>query len=139
MLAGKITTIIGDSILAPNPNTVVIKINKPASYFLAALTYPTAFVVERKLIDTYSNAHFTDHLNEGGGSGPFKVKSYTHGKDIVLVPNPNYIKAKPIITVNFFFYKDVTTAYQAYYNGQLDLTSIPSAFLSQVQNTKEYQ
>lgn len=138
LLAGKITTIIGDSILAPNPNTVVIKINKPASYFLAALTYPTAFVVERKLIDTYSNAHFTDHLNEGGGSGPFKVKSYTHGKDIVLVPNPNYIKAKPIITVNFFFYKDVTTAYQAYYNGQLDLTSIPSAFLSQVQNTKEY-
>lgn len=138
LLAHKITTIIGDSVLAPKPNTVVIKINKPVSYFLATLTYPTAFVVEQKLIDTYGNVKFTDHLNEGGGSGPFKVKSYTHEKNIVLVPNPNYIKAKPSITVNFTFYKDINVTYQAYRNGQLDLAPVPSAFLSQVQSTAEY-
>ncbi len=138
LLTHKITTIIGDSVLAPNPNTVVIKINKPVSYFLATLTYPTAFVVEKKLIDTYGNEKFTDHLNEGGGSGPFKVKSYTHEKNIVLVPNPNYIKARPNITVNFIFYKDSNTTYQAYRNGQLDLAPVPSAFLSQVQPTTEY-
>jgi oligopeptide transport system substrate-binding protein len=138
LLTHKITTIIGDSVLAPDPNTVVIKISKPVAYFLASLTYPTAFVVERKLIDTYGNIKFTDHLNEGGGSGPFKVKAYTHEKNIVLVPNPNYAKAQPSITVNFIFYKDTNTAYQAYRNGQLDLTPVPSAFLSQAQRTTEY-
>lgn len=138
LLAGKIATIIGDSVLAPDPDTVVIKIDKPVSYFLSTLTYPTAFVVEKKLIDAYGNAKFTDHLNEGGGSGPFKVKSYIHGQGIVLVPNPNYIKARPTVTVNFLFYKDVNTAYQAYRNGQLDLTPVPTTYLSQIQNSKEY-
>jgi peptide/nickel transport system substrate-binding protein/oligopeptide transport system substrate-binding protein len=138
LLTGKITTLIGDSLLAPEPNTVVIKINQPVSYFLATLTYPTAFVVEEKLIDKYGNINFTDHLNEGGGSGPFKVKSYTHDKDIVLVPNPYYIKAKPTISVNLIFYPDANTAYEAYRNGQLDIATIPSSFLSQVQNTNEY-
>lgn len=138
LLTGKVSTLIGDSLLAPEPNTVVIKIDQPAAYFLATLTYPTAFVVEKKLIDTYGNVNFTDHLNEGGGSGPFKVKAYTHDKSIVLVPNPNYIKAKPDITVNILFYSDINSAYQAYRNGQLDIAPIPSTFLSQTQSTKEY-
>jgi oligopeptide transport system substrate-binding protein len=138
MLAGKVTTLIGDSLLAPDANTVVIVINKPVSYFLATLTYPTADVVEKSLIDKYGNTKFTDHLSEGGGSGPFKVKSYTHGKSIVLVPNSNYVKNKPILTVTWNFYKDSTTAYQAYQNGQLDLANVPTAYLSQVQNSSEF-
>jgi oligopeptide transport system substrate-binding protein len=137
-LTGKIPTIINDSLLAPDPDTVVIKITQPVAYFLATLTYPTAFVVEKKLIDKYGNVKFTDHLNEGGGSGPFEVKSYTHGKSIVLIPNPNYYKAKPIITVNWIFYKDLNSAYQAYRNGQLDRADVPTDDLKQVQGTSEY-
>jgi oligopeptide transport system substrate-binding protein len=138
LLAGKIKTIIGDSLLTPDANTVVIIINKPVAYFLATLTYSTGDVVEKKLIDQYGNTKFTDHLTEGGGSGPFKVKSYTHGKSIVLVPNANYVKAKPIVTVTWNFYKDTTTAYQTYRNGQLDLANVPTAYLSQVQNSSEF-
>lgn len=138
LLAGKIKTIIGDSLLAPDANTVVIKINKPVAYFLATLTYSTGDVVEKKLIDKYGNTKFTDHLNEGGGSGPFEVKSYTHGKNIVLAPNPNYVKAKPIVTVTYTFYKDTTTAFQTYRNGQVDEAAVPTANLSQVVNGGEY-
>src|SRR5438067_1058165 len=39
--AGKIKTIIGDSLLTPDPNTVVIIANKKARYFLDALCYST--------------------------------------------------------------------------------------------------
>lgn len=138
LLTGKVTTLIGDSLLAPETNTVVIKIKQPAAYFLSTLTYPTAFVVEKKLIDKYGNTNFTDHLNEGGGTGPFKVKTYTHNKSIVLIPNQNYIKARPSITVNILFYSDISSAYQGYRNGQIDLAPIPSTFLSQMQNTQEY-
>lgn len=138
MLAGKVKTLIGDSLLAPDPNTVVIKINQPAGYFLATLTYSTAFVVEKKLIDQYGNKNWTDHLTDGGGDGPFKVQEYTHGKRIVFVPNSNYVGEKPIIKVVSTFYKDSTTTYQAYKNGQVDQAAVPTDYLNEVQSSKEY-
>ncbi len=121
--AGKITTIIGDSLLTPDPNTVVIIANKKAAYFLDALVYSTSYVVEKSLIDKYG-ANFTDHLNEGGGDGPFKVQTYTHGTNIVLVPNPNYYGAKPQLTKLIYpFYKQVDTNYKAYEAGQTDYST----------------
>ncbi|GLV59624.1 ABC transporter substrate-binding protein [Dictyobacter sp. S3.2.2.5] len=138
MLAGKVKTLIGDSLMNPDPQTVVIKINQPAGYFLATLTYSTAFVVEKKLIDKYGNKNFTDHLTEGGGSGPFKVQEYTHGKRIVFVPNSNYANGVPSIKVVSNFYKDSTTTYQAYKNGQVDQAAVPTDFLNEVQSSKEY-
>ncbi|GCE06459.1 peptide ABC transporter substrate-binding protein [Dictyobacter aurantiacus] len=138
MLAGKVKTIIGDSLLTPDPNTIVIKITEPAGYFLATLTYSTAYVVEKKLIDKYGNKNFTDHLTEGGGSGPFKVQEYTHGKRIVFVPNSNYVNGVPSIKVVSTFYKDAATTYQAYKNGQVDQASVPTDYLNEQQNSKEY-
>src|SRR5206468_9881354 len=72
MLGGFIPTLINDSLITPDANTLVISIKKKAPYFLAMLTYPSSFVVEKRLIDTYKTA-FTDHLMEGGSTGPFKV------------------------------------------------------------------
>jgi oligopeptide transport system substrate-binding protein len=72
LLAGKIPTIINDSVLTPDDNTVVIKTNKKASYFLDALMYSCSYVVEKSLVDRYGNQNFTDHLAEGGGDGPFR-------------------------------------------------------------------
>jgi peptide/nickel transport system substrate-binding protein/oligopeptide transport system substrate-binding protein len=129
--AGKITTIIGDSVLTPDDSTVVIKANKRAAYFLDALAYPTSWVVERSLTEKYGTK-FTDHLNEGGGAGPFMVQQYIHSKEIDFVPNPNYYGPKPQLhKVTLFFYKTVKTAYQAYQVGQLDIATIPSANLAQ--------
>lgn len=45
LVAGKIKTIIGDSITTPDPSTVVIVANKKAAYFLDALTYSCSYVV----------------------------------------------------------------------------------------------
>jgi oligopeptide transport system substrate-binding protein len=128
--AGKIKTIIGDSLMTPDPNTVVIVTNKKASYFLDALTYSCSFVIEKSLIDKYG-ANFTDHLTEGGGDGPFKVSEYTHGKQIVFVPNPNYYGPKPQLTKLVYpFYKQADTTYKAYQAGQVDIAGVPSANLA---------
>src|SRR3989440_4803895 len=128
--AGKIKTIIGDSLMAPDPNTVVIVTNKKASYFLDALTYSCSYVVEKSLIDKYGT-NFTDHLTEGGGDGPFKVSEYTHGKQIVFVPNPNYYGPKPQLTKLVYpFYKQTDTTYKAYQAGQVDIAPVPSANLA---------
>ena len=127
LTSGKIKTLIGDSLLAPDPNTVVIKINKPASYFLNALSYPTSFVVEKKLIDQYGKS-WTDHLESGGGDGPFVVQSYNHSKEIDFVPNPDYYGPKPQLQkVIYPFYKQTDTEYRSYQVGQLDTAGVPTA------------
>ena len=118
--AGKIPTLIGDSIMTPDANTVVLIANKKAAYFLAALAYPSSFVVEKSLVEKYSTT-WTDHLNEGGGAGPFQVQTYTHGTNIVLVPNSNYYGPKPQLSKLIYpFYKDTATNFQAYQAGQTD-------------------
>src|SRR6266581_657187 len=140
LVAGKIKTIIGDSLLTPDPNTVVIIANKKAAYFLDALAYSCSYVVEKSLIDKFGNTKFTDHLTEGGGDGPFKVASYTHGQNIIFVPNPNYYGHIPqLAKVVYPFYKDIDTVYKAYQVGQVDFTSIPSANLATARKlTNEY-
>ncbi len=75
LLAGRIQSLINDSLMAPDPNTVVIQTKKRAAYFLSMLTHTCSYVVEKSLIATYE-ANFTDHLNLGGGAGPFKVMQY---------------------------------------------------------------
>jgi peptide/nickel transport system substrate-binding protein/oligopeptide transport system substrate-binding protein len=128
--AGKIPTIIGDSLLTPDANTVVIIANKKAAYFLDALVYSTSYVVEKSLIDKYPTT-WTDHLSEGGGDGPFKVQTFTHGTNIVLVPNPDYYGAKPQLTKLIYpFYKEAETNYKAYQAGQTDYSGVPSAELA---------
>src|SRR5579863_7470032 len=96
LAAGKIKTIIGDSIKTPDANTISITAALPAAFFLDALTYPCSYVLEKSLVDKYGSPGFTDHLTEGGGDGPFKVEEYTHSKQIVFVPNPLYYGPKTI-------------------------------------------
>ncbi len=130
LLGGRIQTLINDSLMAPDPNTVVIQIKKKAAYFLAMLTYPCSYVVEKKLIDTYG-ANFTDHLVLGGGAGPFRVTKYAHGKEIDFAPNPNYYHPLPQLQrVAFPFYPQAQAAYQAYQDGRVDVTGVPIANLA---------
>src|SRR5690348_2653737 len=91
---GQIKTLIGDSIIVKGPTTIVLVLSKPASYFLQALNYSTGDVVNKNLITKYG-AKWVDHLQEGAGDGPFKVKSYSHTTGLVLVPNPNFYGFQP--------------------------------------------
>jgi oligopeptide transport system substrate-binding protein len=131
--AGKISTIIGDSLLTPDPQTVVIIANKKAAYFLDALVYSTSYVVEKSVVDKYG-ATWTDHLGDNGGqggAGPFMVQSWTHGTNITFVPNPNYYGAKPQLTKLVYpFYKQLDTNFKAYQAGQTDYSGVPSADLA---------
>ncbi|WP_069805123.1 peptide ABC transporter substrate-binding protein [Thermogemmatispora onikobensis] len=138
LVKGQIRTIIGDSVLTPDPQTVVILARQKATYFLNALTYPCSYVVEKKLIDKYGTK-WTDHLQEGGGAGPFKVKEYTHNKRIVFVPNPQYYGPKPQLQqVIFPFYRETDTAYKAYQAGQVDFAIVPSQQVPRVRNQPEF-
>jgi len=138
---GKIPTLIGDSLLAPDPSTVKIIISQPAAYFLSALTYQTSWVVEKSLIDKYG-ATWTDHLDQGGGAGPFKVQSYDHTKGITLVPNPNYYGPQPKIQkLEYLISGDQNTTYNAYLSHQFDTTGVvgvPPAHLADARTRPDF-
>ena len=72
--------------------TVEFTIDAPKSYFLAKLTYPTAYVVDQEQV--------TDDgtwLEEPNGTGPFKLATYEIGELIVLERNENYHLGPPHI------------------------------------------
>ena len=142
LAAGSIKTIIGDSLLAPDPNTVVVKAASPVAFFIQSLTYPASFVVEKSVVTKYGK-NWTDHLADNGGQGgdgPFKVQEYAHNKQIVFVPNPNYYGPKPQLQkVIFPFYKVADTGYSAYQVDQLDDTPIPTTVLQQVRGHSDYR
>ncbi len=137
----KVKSLINDSILTPDSNTVVLKLSKATAYFLGALAYPTSYVVEESVIDKWG-LKWTDHLSDNGGQGgdgPFIVKNYDHSTVIKLVPNPRYYGPKPKLSeVDYRFYKDAQTNYNAYQAGQIDATVIPIPELAHAKMQQGY-
>ena len=131
LLDGTLPTLINDSLITPDPSTIIILTKKKAAYFLAMLAYPSSYVVEKRLVDEFG-ASFIDHLMDGGGAGPFRVMQYVHGKEIDFVFNPNYYDAQPQFRkVIFPFYPQAAAAYNAYMRGTVDWTGVPlSTFAS---------
>ncbi len=126
--AGQVKTLINDSILTPDPQTVVLITNKKAAYFLQTLTYQTSYVIEKSMIDKYGN-NFADHLSEGiGGDGPFKVQKYAQGKEVDFIPNPNYFGPQPQVKkVVIPIYDKNDTTFKAYQAEQVDQAPVSSA------------
>jgi len=136
---GKVATLIGTSLIAVDAKTVKIVTSAKTAYFLEALTYPTSYVVDKKLVDKYGTT-WTDHLTDGGGEGPWKVQTYSHTTGIVMVPNASYHgKGPQLQRFEITFFKTTETEYQAYQAGQLDATVIPAAHVPEAQaKPKEY-
>ncbi|GHO56464.1 peptide ABC transporter substrate-binding protein [Ktedonobacter robiniae] len=141
LAAGKVKTIIGDGILTPDPDTVVIITTQKASYFLEELTYSCSYVIEKGMIEKYGDLNFVDHLSQGiGGAGPFMVSKYEHGKAIEFVPNPHYYGPKPQLKkIVIPFYKQADTIYKAYQTGQVDQSNVPSAHIDAAKALPEGQ
>ncbi len=138
LLAGQISTLIGDSITTPDASTVVIQTSKPAAYFPALLTYTCADVVEKSMLTTYGK-NFTDHLTQGGSSGPFRLARYVSGHEIEFVPNQHYYDAKPQLQhVYFVFYANASDAFLAYQANKVDMTELPLSALNAARQRSDF-
>jgi oligopeptide transport system substrate-binding protein len=122
MLAGEATKISGLEVV--DSHTLRIRIDAPKAYFLAKLTYSTAFVVDRTNVE---QANWPDKPN---GTGPFKLGQHDQ-KQIVLLRNEQYYREVPALERVV-----VTLAGGApismYENGELDLATVGPADIERV-------
>ncbi|MBI4496404.1 MAG: peptide ABC transporter substrate-binding protein [Chloroflexi bacterium] len=87
-LASKASEVAGVKVL--DSRTVQIQIDEPKAYFLAKMTYPTAFVVDKANVE--SGRAWTDKPN---GTGPFTLKEWRKGERIILERNPDHFRTPP--------------------------------------------
>lgn len=74
--------------------TVRFTLDQPKPYFLAKLTYPTAFVVDRQQIES-NPRNWTRRPN---GTGPFQLTEWRLGERITLKANPRYHLGEPALS-----------------------------------------
>lgn len=84
VLEGRTSEIAGVQVVSPS--TLQIHIDAPKAYFLAKLTYPTAYVVDRNNVSA-GGLNWTDNPN---GTGPFRLADYKIGERIILERNNLY-------------------------------------------------
>ncbi len=92
-LTGKRQTLIGDSLIVPNPSTLIIKEQGRGVFLPSVMSANCFFVVNKALIGKYG-AEFTKHLNEGGASGPFMQAGSVNPDELALILNPFYYDQK---------------------------------------------
>ena len=69
-----------------NEHTVEITIDESKSFFLAKMTYPTAFVLDQENIEANPKSWFRDP----NGTGPFKMSEYKVGETLILSRHDGY-------------------------------------------------
>lgn len=99
--------------------TLQITIDEPKPYFLAKLTYPTAFVVDKNQIE--SNPR--NWLWKPHGTGPYRLKEWRLGEKIVLEANDRYHLGAPAVkTVEFLLSGgSLLTMYE---NNEIDVSGV---------------
>ncbi len=130
VLEGDATNISGIRVI--DESTLQIEIDAPKAYFLAKLTYPTAYVLDRENVESGGRT-WTDNPN---GSGPFKLKEYRIGERIILERNENFYREPPhldSIAMNLAGGQSMAM----YENDEIDITGVGLFDLDRVLDPSE--
>ena len=107
-----------EGVEALDAQTLQVTIKGPFPYFLAKLTYPTSFVVDRANVE--SGEDWTDAPN---GTGAFRLKAWEKDRLLVLERNEDWYRGAPALAhaVYLIF---AGSPMQMYENGEVDLVGL---------------
>ena len=109
--------------------TVELTIDAPKAYFLAKLSYPTAFVLDRQNVE----GNEKDWFFRPNATGPFKLVQYDVGEVIVLARNDNYHLGPPFVDEVEFILSG-GDAMLMYENDEIHVTGVGLADLERLQD-----
>lgn len=121
MLSGNATSISG--VKALGDYVLEVTIDSPKSYFLSKMTYTTAFVVDRNNVRSGSN-----WWTKPNGTGPFKLRQWNKGQQIILDRNDLYYGDKARVkSVVFSILSGLPM--NLYETGQVDVVGVSLPYI----------
>jgi oligopeptide transport system substrate-binding protein len=123
MLAGKTGAISGVEVIGDY--TLRVAIDAPKAYFLNKLAYPTAFVVDRANVESGEGWWL-----EPNGTGPFKLKEWNPGQQLILERSQIYYGALAKIEQVVYILAGMPMA--LYETGQVDVVPVYLAYIDRV-------
>ena len=119
---GKIDNVSGIEVV--DVYTLRITIDAAKSYFVAKLTYPTAYVVDQREVGDSSCFSNTEWTRNPNGTGPFKLAEWQIAQRIVLTPNPTYhLEPKPSLAKVTYVLAGGSPLVM-YENDEIDITGV---------------
>jgi oligopeptide transport system substrate-binding protein len=108
--------------------TLQITIDAPKSYFLAELTHPVAYVVDKNNVESGQQPWYL----QPNGTGAYQLKEWDQGQKIVLIKNPYYYgNPKPSVPeVDYIL--GGGSFMTMYENGDLDVAPVTLADIDRV-------
>ncbi len=117
-------------IKAVDDRTLQITIDKRRPYFLAKLTYPTAYVVCREAVE--ANGGIVDE-KAMIGTGPFKLREYQPGYAVKLVANREYHGGAPVLDgIERPILNDTMTRQNKFESGGTDYTDVQRSDIERI-------
>jgi oligopeptide transport system substrate-binding protein len=121
VLEGRATEISGVEVI--DDYTLKVTIDAPKAYFLAKLTYPTAFVVDKTNVESDK-----DWWLKPNGTGPFKLSEWKAGDVLVLEPNELYYgQPATVKRVAFHLLSGIPMA--MYEMGEIDVAEVDENYI----------
>ena len=113
-------------------STIEIVIDSPKAYFLAKLSYPTAFVLDYQQIE----ANPRNWTRKPNGTGPYKIKEWRLSEKIILESNNSYHLGVPNIQIVEYQLSggSVLTRFE---NGEVDVAYISTSDIDRVRDPNE--
>ena len=134
-------TLVGDSIVVTDPQTLTITLAAPAAYFTSALTVAVGFAQPKQLITQFGDANWTDHLGDNGGFGGsmYKLATWDHKGNVVLDRNTAFWGTQPKLReIHYHIYQDGTTEYNDYQTGKIMTSGVPLAQYTTAKTRKDF-
>ncbi|MDL4838863.1 peptide ABC transporter substrate-binding protein [Aquibacillus rhizosphaerae] len=114
------------AVVAEDEKTLKVTLESPAGFFLNVISLPAFFPINEAVAT--ENPEWFAEAETFVGNGPFKLESWTHDTELVMVKNDQYWDADAIKLdkVHWAMVNDSNTEYQMYESGDLDTSAIPS-------------
>lgn len=123
-------------IKAVGNDTLEITIKQPSAVFLEKLTYPTAFVVDRREVGD-STCFEGDWMLRPNGTGPFKLKNWVLSQRIELEANESfYLDPKPSLSRVTYVLAGGSPLVM-YENDEIDVTGVGANDIERVRDPNE--
>ncbi|MFC1846008.1 peptide ABC transporter substrate-binding protein [Chloroflexota bacterium] len=126
VVEGRATGISGVKVI--DDYTIEVSIDSPKAYFLAKLSYPTSFVVDRENVESSD-----EWWRQPNGTGPFQLMKWEKDHLLILQANEGFYRQPPQIN-RIVFHLLAGNPMALYETGEIDVTLVTESFIEKVKD-----